>query len=117
LVILALTPYLACLRHFFIHCSSNKHDLCYACQLGKHIRLHFSSSSNHAAKAFDLIHLDLWTSPIVSVLGSKYYLVILDDFTHYLWTFPFKLKSDTFTILSNFFADVATQFGSTDKAI
>jgi hypothetical protein len=79
--------------------------------------LPFSSSSNRTAKAFDLIHLDLWTSPVVSVLGSKYYLVILDDFTHYLWTFPFKLKSDTFTILSNFFADVATQFGSTDKAI
>jgi hypothetical protein len=117
LVILALTPYLACLRHFFIHCSSNKHDLCYACQLGKHIRLHFSSSSNHAAKAFDLIHLDLWTSPIVSVLGSKYYLVILDDFTHYLWTFPLKLKSDTLTTLSNFFAYVATQFGSTVKVI
>jgi hypothetical protein len=31
--------------------------------------------------------------------------------------FPLKLKSDTFTILSNFFAYVATQFGSTIKAI
>jgi hypothetical protein len=51
------------------------------------------------------------------VSGSKYYLVILDDFTHYLWTFPLKLKSDTFTTLSNFFAYVATQFGSTVKAI
>jgi hypothetical protein len=51
------------------------------------------------------------------VLGSKYYLVILDDFTHYLWTFPLKLKSDTFTILSNFIAYVSTQFGSTIKAI
>jgi hypothetical protein len=79
--------------------------------------LPFSSSSNRAAKAFDLIHLDLWTSPVVSVSGSKYYFVILDDFTHYLWTFPLKLKSDTFTTLSNFFAYVATQFDSTIKAI
>jgi hypothetical protein len=79
--------------------------------------LPFSSSSNHAAKAFDLIHLDLWTSPVVTVSDSKYYLVILDDFTHYLWTFPLKLKSDTFTTLSNFFAYVVTQFGSTVKAI
>jgi hypothetical protein len=51
------------------------------------------------------------------VSGSKYYLVILDDFTHYLWTFSLKLKSDAFTTLSNFFAYVATQFGSTVKAI
>jgi hypothetical protein len=104
-------------RSSFINCISNKHDLCHACPLGKHIRLPFSSSSNHAAKAFDLIHLDLWTSPVVSVSGSKYYLVILDDFTHYLWTFSLKLKSDTFTTLSNFFAYVATQFSNTVKAI
>jgi hypothetical protein len=51
------------------------------------------------------------------VSGSKYYLVILDDFTHYLWTFPLKLKSDTFTTLSNFFSYVSTQFGRTVKAI
>jgi hypothetical protein len=66
----------------FINCISNKHDLCHACQLRKHIRCHacqlrkhirlpFSGSSNHAAKAFDLIHLDLWTSPVISVSGSK----------------------------------------------
>jgi hypothetical protein len=71
-------------RLSFIHSSSNKHDLCHACQLGKHIRLPFSSLSNRVAMAFDLIHVDLWTSLVVTVLGSKYYLVILDDFTHYL---------------------------------
>jgi hypothetical protein len=85
--------------------------------LEKHIRLPFSSSSNRTAKAFDLIHLDLWTSPVVSVSCYKYYLVIFDDFTHYLWTFPLKLKSDTLTTLSNFFTYVATQFGNTVKAI
>jgi hypothetical protein len=31
-------------RSSFIHCSNNKYDLCHACQLGKHIRLPFSSS-------------------------------------------------------------------------
>jgi hypothetical protein len=51
------------------------------------------------------------------VSGSKYYLVILDYFTHYLWTFPLKQKSNTFTTLSNFFAYVATQFSCTVKAI
>jgi hypothetical protein len=104
-------------RSSFINCTSTKHDLCHACQLGKYIRLPFSCSPNRPAKAFDLIHLDLWTSLVVSVSSSKYYLVILDEFTHYLWTFPLKLKSATFTTLSNIFAYVATQFSSTIKAI
>jgi hypothetical protein len=103
-------------RSSFIHYTNNKHEFCHACQLGKHSRLPFHSSSHRAEYLFDLIYLDLWTSP-VSVSGSKYYLVIFDDFTHYLWTFPLKLKSDTFTTLSNFFAYVSPQFGRTVKAI
>jgi hypothetical protein len=102
-------------RSSFIFCTSTTHDFCHACQLGKHTRLPFSSSSR-AEKAFDLLHLDLWISPVISVSRSKYYFVILDDFTHYLWTFPLKQKFDTFT-LSNFFAYVAIQFSCTVKDI
>jgi hypothetical protein len=104
-------------RSSFISCTSTTHDFCHAWQLGKHTRLPFSSSSSRVEKAFDLLHLDLWTFSVISVSGSKYYLVILNDFTHYLWTFPLKQKSDTFTTLSNFFAYVATQFSCTVKAI
>jgi hypothetical protein len=60
---------------------------------------------------FDLIHCDLWTSPIVSVSGYNYDLVILDDHSHFVWTFPLHIKSDTFFTLSNFSAYVSTQFG------
>jgi hypothetical protein len=90
-------------RSYFISGTNTTHDFCHTCQLGKHTRLPFSSSSSRAEKAFDLLHLDLWTSPVISVSGPKYYLVILDDFTHYLWTFPLKQKSDTFTTLSKLF--------------
>jgi hypothetical protein len=100
-------------RSSLINYKSSPHELCHACQLGKHTRLPFASSTHRAVKPFDLVHLDLWRSPIVSVSGYKYYLVILDDCTHYLWAFPLKLKSDTFTTLSNFFAYVSTQFGCT----
>jgi hypothetical protein len=47
---------------------------------------------------FNLIHCDLWTSLIVSISGYKYYLVILDDHSHYVWTFPLRVKSDTFSL-------------------
>jgi hypothetical protein len=104
-------------RSCFIQCTSKKYDFYHTCQLGKHTRLSFCSSSHRVEHSFNFIHLDLWTSPVVCVSGSKYYLVILDDYTHYLWTFLFKLKSDTFTTLSHFFAYVSTQFGRTVKAI
>jgi hypothetical protein len=34
-----------------------------------------------ATHNFQLIHCNLWTSPITSVSGHKYYLVILDDYS------------------------------------
>jgi hypothetical protein len=57
----------------------NKDDapsVCHACQLGRHIRLPFHASSTRAINNFDLIHCDLWTSPVISVSSYKYYLVI-----------------------------------------
>jgi hypothetical protein len=91
--------------------------LCYACQLGRHSRLPFSISTSRAIQAFDLVHCDLWTSPVLSLSGYKYYLVILDDYSHFLWTFPLRLKSDTFLTLTHFFASVSTQFRRPVRAL
>jgi hypothetical protein len=98
-------------------CNKSLESLCHACQLGRHVRLPFNPSVSRASNNFDLIHCDLWTSPIVSVSGYKYYLVVLDDCSHHLWTFPLRLKSDTFSTLSNFFAYVSTQFIARIKAV
>jgi hypothetical protein len=91
--------------------------LCHACQLGRHVGLPFPSSSTRALQPFDLVHCDLWTSPVPSVSGYKYYLIILNDCTHYSWTFLLRQKSDTFPTLSHFFAFVSTQFGHTIRSI
>jgi hypothetical protein len=58
------------------------------CQLGWHTRMPFASSMSCTDNIFDLIHCDMWTSPVVSVSGHKYYLVIIDDHSHFMWTFP-----------------------------
>jgi hypothetical protein len=47
---------------------------------------------------------------VVSSLGYKFYLVILDDFTHFTWTFPLHHKSDVMATLISFHAFVLTQF-------
>jgi hypothetical protein len=47
----------------------------------------------------------------------KYYLVILDDCTHYSSTFSLRQKSDIFCTLSHLFAFVSTQFGCTIQSV
>jgi histone deacetylase 1/2 len=53
---------------FLSTCTPNKNTtpLCDACQLGKHTKLPFSLSHSRTTKPFDLIHCDLWTSPVIS---------------------------------------------------
>jgi hypothetical protein len=98
-------------------CRGSFEHLCHACQLGRHVRLPFLTSSSRAADTFDLIQCYVWTSPVISISGYKYYLLILDDFSHYLWTSPLRQKSDTYPTLSHFFAWVSTQFGHTIRSI
>jgi histone deacetylase 1/2 len=92
-------------------------SLCEACQLGRQPRLPFSSSFSFTTSPFQLIHCDLWTSPITSFFGYKYYLVILDDYSHYSWTFALKNKSDTSSTLQRFLAYVKTQFHCIIKCV
>ncbi|GKV31748.1 hypothetical protein SLEP1_g40416 [Rubroshorea leprosula] len=60
---------------------------CHACQLGKHTRLPFSDSLSTTSTPFELIHSDVWTSPVMS-----------------------------FTAFLRFSAYVSTQFGARIKA-
>jgi hypothetical protein len=66
-----------------IVCNKSAHRMCHACQLGKHVRLPFNSSVSSSTCPFELLHCDVWTSPITSTSGFKYYLILLDDFTHF----------------------------------
>ena len=59
---------------------------------------------------FDIIHSDLWTSPILSSMGHKYYVLLLDDYSNYLWTFPIARKSDVFDTFLVFKNHIFTQF-------
>ena len=84
--------------------------MCSSCQFGKHVRLPFSSSASVSYVPFQIIHADVWTSPVPSCSGFKYYLVLIDDLTHYVWTFPLRSKADVFACILSFHAYVSTQF-------
>ncbi|GKE22093.1 hypothetical protein Tco_1433605 [Tanacetum coccineum] len=55
--------------------------LCHACQLGKHVRLPFVSSNIVVTACFDIIHSDVWTSPIPSLSDFKYYVLFSDHYS------------------------------------
>jgi hypothetical protein len=99
------------MRGFSFSCNKLAAHSCDACRLGKHVRLPFSTSSTVASFPFQLLHSDVWTSPIPSHSGFLYYLVILDDFSHFVWTFPLRKKSDVASTLTAFYSYVSTQFG------
>jgi hypothetical protein len=57
------------LQEFCIPSSSAYHDssLCNACPCGKHVRLPFGTSSTYSTFPFELVHCDIWTSPVPRV--------------------------------------------------
>nr|GEV31620.1 ribonuclease H-like domain-containing protein [Tanacetum cinerariifolium] len=67
--------------HRFISCNKEKSShVCHACQLGKHVKVPFHSSDSIVTKCFDIIHYDLWTSPISpAFVDSRYPDHIVDS--------------------------------------
>ena len=72
-------------------------NLCSACQQGKSHKLPFSVSTTEYNSPFQLIHSDLWTSPIISINGFKYYVNFVDQFSKYTWVYLLKNKSDVYS--------------------
>ncbi|GKD45176.1 ribonuclease H-like domain-containing protein [Tanacetum coccineum] len=63
-----------------IDCNKTKSTtLCHACQIGKHTRLPFFSSNSRVENLFDIVHSDIWTSPIPSGTKTAYLLLYVDD--------------------------------------
>lgn len=75
----------------------------------------FLFSTTKTSSMFELIQSDLWTSPISSMSGLKYYILFSDDFTQFLWVFPLRNKSDVFDVFTNFYAYIRTQFQTNIK--
>ena len=71
---------------------SNKSFDCMPSQFGKQIALPFNNSVSHALSPFDLIHSDVWPSPITTQGGSRYFVIFVDDFSRYTWIYLFNYQ-------------------------
>jgi transposase InsO family protein len=62
----------------------------------------FSDSIRRFTHPLQLIHSDVWTSPVVLVYGCKFYIVFIDDFPRFAGLFPLKQKSDVLVYFIKF---------------
>ena len=54
------------------------------CQLEKQLAFSFHNSESMSTGIFYLIHSDVWgLSPINSIGGSRYFIVFVNDYSHY----------------------------------
>ncbi|MFS7920646.1 putative RNA-directed DNA polymerase [Helianthus anomalus] len=97
-------------RYFSFPCNKNKSSICHSCQVSNSKRLPFYASNTFTFSPFDIIHCDLWTSPILSKTCYKYYMVLIDNFSHFIWVYPLKYKSETFPTFVKFHRKISTQF-------
>jgi transposase InsO family protein len=50
----------------------------------------------------ELVHSDVWTSPIVSIGGCKFYVIFIDDHSRFSWLFPLRHKSEVLSCFIKF---------------
>jgi hypothetical protein len=82
-----------------------KYKICSACQAGKEVRVHYPHKNIMTTERplELLLHMDLF-GPIayISISGSKYCLIIVDDYSRFTWVFFLQEKSQTQETLKKF---------------
>ncbi|GJS98545.1 ribonuclease H-like domain-containing protein [Tanacetum coccineum] len=84
---------------------------------GKHAKLPFYNSESSVDSVFEIIHSNIWTSPISSESGIKYYVIFLDHFSHFVWVYPLHKKSILFDNFVALRAYVNKQYNVDIKAL
>jgi transposase InsO family protein len=96
-----------------------KDRVCSACQAGKQVGAHHPHKNIMTTdRPLELLHMDLF-SPIayISIGGSKYCLVTVDDYSRFTWVFFLQEKSQTQETLKGFLRQAQNEFGLRVKKI
>jgi transposase InsO family protein len=89
-----------------------KDRVCSACQAGKQVDIHHQQKNIMTTdRPLELLHMDLF-GPIayISIGGSKYCLVIVDDYSCFTWVFFLQEKSQTQETLKGFLIWAQNEF-------
>jgi hypothetical protein len=76
-------------------CHSDILDFCEHCVFGKHKRVKFSPAIHNTENILNYVQANLWgPSCKVSHGGARYMLTIINDYSHRVWPYFIKHKSD-----------------------
>ena len=95
-----------CKNNSYISHSNN--TPCIVCLLAKQKHLPFDDSNTQSVSPFNIVHMDIWDPlSISSVHGHRYFLIVVDDYSRYVWIFLMKHKSDSHSLVKSFILMVA----------
>jgi transposase InsO family protein len=96
-----------------------KDRICRACQAGKQVGTHHPHKNIMTTdRPLELLHMDLFgLIAYISIGGSKYCLVIVDDYSRFTWVFFLQEKSHTQETLKGFLRRAQNEFGLSIKKI
>jgi transposase InsO family protein len=96
-----------------------KDEVCSACRAGKQVATHHPHKNIMTTDMpLELDHMDLFGSiAYISIGGSKYCLVIVDDYSRFMWVFFLQEKSQTQETLKGFLRRAQNEFGLRIKKI
>lgn len=96
-------------------CSLN---YCTVCPLARQNRKPLSLSTSSTTEVFHLLHIDIWGPyKILTVIGHRFFLIIVDDHSKMIWVFLMKFKSDSVVLFISIVKMVNVQFEKQVKMI
>ena len=90
---------------------------CDACEYAKHTRTSYVSKGIRSISPFVLVHSDVWTCPVVSISGAKYFVTFIDCYSRMTWIYLMRHKDEVFPCFKKFYALVKNQFNVQIQAI
>jgi GAG-pre-integrase domain len=105
-------------KSFSLLCNSNKLTLCHCCCMAKAHQLPFSHSLSTSTFPLELVHSDVWgPTPINSFNGFRYYIIFVDDFSHFTWIYFMFHKSEVTRVFTSFKSQVENLLSSQIKTL
>jgi transposase InsO family protein len=88
-----------------------------ACEYGKHTRETYISKGLRNISPFMLIHSDVWTCPVTSISGMKYFVTFIGCFSHVTWIYLMKHKSEVIKCFRDFCSFIGNQYDARIKVL
>ena len=91
--------------------------VCDACEYGKHTRSVYVSKGLRRISPFMLIHSDVWTCPVISISGMKYFVTFIDCYSRMTWIYLMKQKNEVLKCFRDFYSLIGNQFDARVKVL